>query len=351
MGDTTSKYAYRYDDAGRLVEAKKDDRTISTYTYDENGNRTRATTAEGGTIEATYDDQDRLSSYGPAGFSYTASGELESKTENGQETAYSYDAYGNLVSVVLPGGEKVEYVVDGRDRRVGKKVDGKPIQGFLYAGQLSPVAELDGSGNVKSRFVYGTKANVPDYLIKEGKTYRIVSDHLGSVRLVADARSGEIVQRIDYDEYGQVLSDSNPGFQPFGFAGGLYDRDTKLTRFGARDYDAETGRWTTKDPIGFSGGDTNLYGYVLSDPVNLLDPNGLDWVQDTGDWTAAFGDTITLGGTAKVRQLIGVDGVVDYCSTFYRYGGYGGMVAEVPFAAGKGAKYADDVLGVARNVD
>jgi len=65
-----------------------------------------------------------------------------------------------------------------------------------------------------------------------------------------------------------VLSDTNPGFQPFGFAGDLYDRDTELERFGARDYDAGTGRWTAKDPIRFGGGDTNLYGYVLGDPVN-----------------------------------------------------------------------------------
>ena len=144
VGDTTSKYSYRYDKAGRLVEVKKDGRTVSTYTYDENGNRTSAATEDGGTIEATYDDQDRLTSYGPDDFSYAPSGELEKKTENGQETAYSHDGYGNLASVVLPGGKKVEYVVDGRDRRVGKKVDGKLVQGFLYAGQLSPVAELDG---------------------------------------------------------------------------------------------------------------------------------------------------------------------------------------------------------------
>lgn len=64
-------------------------------------------------------------------------------------------------------------------------------------------------------------------------------------------------------------------FQPFGFAGGLYDQHTKLTRFGARDYDAQTGSWTAKDPIRFAGGDTDLYGYVFADPVNLIDPNGL----------------------------------------------------------------------------
>lgn len=70
------------------------------------------------------------------------------------------------------------------------------------------------------------------------------------------------------------MLDTNPGFQPFGIAGGLYDPQTKLTRFGARDYDAEIGRWTAKDPTGFSGGDTDLYGYVVDDPVNLIDPSG-----------------------------------------------------------------------------
>ena len=75
--------------------------------------------------------------------------------------------------------------------------------------------------------------------------------------------------------FGRIVSDSNPGFQPFGFAGGLYDADTKLIRFGARDYDPETGRWTSKDPIRFGGGDSNLYGYVTNDPVNFVDPLGL----------------------------------------------------------------------------
>lgn len=63
-------------------------------------------------------------------------------------------------------------------------------------------------------------------------------------------------------------------FQPFGFAGGIYDFDTGLTRFGARDYEAASGRWTTKDPIGFAGNSANLYSYVVGDPINLADSNG-----------------------------------------------------------------------------
>lgn len=60
----------------------------------------------------------------------------------------------------------------------------------------------------------------------------------------------------------------------FGFAGGLHDPDTRLVRFGARDYDAETGRWTAKDPLWFGGGDTSLYSYALGDATNLIDPDG-----------------------------------------------------------------------------
>jgi len=60
-----------------------------------------------------------------------------------------------------------------------------------------------------------------------------------------------------------------------GFAGGPYDQDTGLVRFGARDYDPRVGRWTAKDPIRFGGDGPNLYGYVLADPVNGVDPSGL----------------------------------------------------------------------------
>jgi RHS repeat-associated protein len=92
---------------------------------------------------------------------------------------------------------------------------------------------------------------------------------------VVNTADGSIAQRLDYDEFGQITQDTNPGFQPFGFAGGLYDPDTKIIRFGARDYDAFTGRWTKKDPIRFEGTDTNLYRYLLSDPLNHTDPVGL----------------------------------------------------------------------------
>ncbi|GBC59928.1 hypothetical protein DENIS_0870 [Desulfonema ishimotonii] len=85
------------------------------------------------------------------------------------------------------------------------------------------------------------------------------------------------MKRVGYDTFGNVISDSNTAFAvPFGFAGGLYDEDTGLIRFGYRDYDPDTGRWTAKDPILFAGGDTDLYGYCLGDPVNWVDSDGLN---------------------------------------------------------------------------
>ena len=273
-GDSTT-YTYSYDDADRLEEIRQNGNLVASYAYDENGNRLSLTTPDG-TTEGSYDAQDRLISYGDNQYSYNPDGQLKTKTDTstGESTSYTYDALGNLLSATLPDGKKVEYVVDAADRRIGKKADGRLVQGFIYQGKLNPVAELDGAGNIVSHFIYATKPNVPDYMEKGGMTFRIISDHLGSVRLVVDASTGEVVQRIDYDEFGNVTRDTNPGFQPFGFAGGLYDQDTKLTRFGARDYDAETGRWTAKDPIGFAAGDTNLYGYVGNQPIGLIDPNG-----------------------------------------------------------------------------
>jgi RHS repeat-associated protein len=169
------------------------------------------------------------------------------------------------------------------------------VQGFLYRDQLNPAAELDDQGNVVAQFVYASRPNVPDYMIKNGTVYRIISDHLGSVRLVIDTSDPNpataVVQRIDYDEWGNpTYVTGSPGFQPFGFAGGLYDVDTQIVRLGARDYDPSIGRWTTKDPMGFTDGG-NVYVYALTDPINNQDLLGLTtWPTNHRVVTGTFGE-------------------------------------------------------------
>jgi RHS repeat-associated protein len=124
------------------------------------------------------------------------------------------------------------------------------------------------------RFNYAD-GRLPISMLRGGTTYYMMYDQVGSLRVIVDT-SGNITKRIDYDSFGNIINDTDPGFTiPFGFAGGLHDIDTGLVRFGARDFDPSIGRWTAKDPIDFAGGDVNLYGYVQNNPVNLIDPLGL----------------------------------------------------------------------------
>jgi len=150
-----------------------------------------------------------------------------------------------------------------------------------------------------------TKSHVPDYMITDTAEYMIVTNHLGSPVQVIDVNSGVIVQEIKYTVWGEIISDTNPGFQPFGFAGCLYDQATKLCRFGVRDYDPSIGRWLSKDPILFNGGDANLYGYVLQDPVNFIDTDGLsrDRVSQTPD--NGFWRPGDFGGGGSPRPITG----------------------------------------------
>ncbi|RLB52787.1 MAG: hypothetical protein DRJ42_13790 [Deltaproteobacteria bacterium] len=134
-------------------------------------------------------------------------------------------------------------------------------------------------------------------MVQGSERFRFVTDQRGSVRLVVNERTGAIAQRMDYDAFGRVLANTNPHFQPFGFAGGLYDADTGLVRFGAREYDAATGSWLSPDPSGFAGG-PNLYQYCYGDPINYVDPGG-----EFGHLVAI---AIVMGESAAVSVVSGI---------------------------------------------
>ena len=263
---TVANTTYGYGDLGRLASVQNGTGT-TTYSYDANGNRLDG--------DAVYDAQDRLTRRAGVTYEYTADGDLSRRTDASGTREYNYDARGQLRKVTLPGGKTIAYVIDALGRRIAKQVDGRLTKAFVYdlAGRVR--GELDASGTMASRFIYGARRHVPDFIAKDGMKLQLLTDARGSVRLVVDVASGQVVQRLDYDAWGNVLRDTNPGLQPFGFAGGLWDGDTRLVRFGARDYDAETGRWTARDPILFGGGQANLYEYVGSDAVNFVDPSGL----------------------------------------------------------------------------
>jgi len=157
---------YGFDLAGRRSDVYRDGQLVAHYEHDENGNRVGKETPAA-VMNATVDAQDRLLSYGSLSVTYQDHGTLQSRTDTAtaETTLYVYDLLGNLRQVTLPGGTMIEYLVDGLGRRVGKKMNGALVRGWLYRDALQPAAELDAGGAVVARFIYGERVNVPEIAV------------------------------------------------------------------------------------------------------------------------------------------------------------------------------------------
>ena len=138
----------------------------------------------------------------------------------------------------LPSGDVVEYAHDPLGRRIAKKRNGTAAEKYLWQGHTRLLAVSDGSGSLKQRFDYAD-AHLPVAMTVGSARYFLVYDQVGSLRAVMDG-AGSVVKTVEYDSFGNVIADSDATFAvPFGFAGGLFDSDTGLTRFGYRNYDAD----------------------------------------------------------------------------------------------------------------
>jgi RHS repeat-associated protein len=263
-------FVYTYDPDGQLTQVTEDGGIVESYGYDANGNRTSATTANT-PHSATYDSQDRLTALDATQYVFEVNGFL---TNRGSDT-FSYDTKGQLLTAAV-GGTIVSYAYDGLGRRVGRTVGSNTIE-YLYGNPGNPfqlTAERDDTSGILTTFFYNDNGMLFAFQ-RAGSTYYVATDQVGSPRVVTDD-SGTVVKQIDYDSFGQVLADSDTGFDlPIGFAGGLTDSVTGLVHFGYRDYEPVSGRWTTHDPSFFQGGQANLYAYVGNNPVTLRDPLGM----------------------------------------------------------------------------
>jgi len=188
--------------------------------------------------------------------------------------------------------QHITYQHNALNQRVAKLVDGEVVEKYLWTDLTTLLATYDANDNLVQRFEYAN-GRMPVAMTSNGEKYYLHYDQVGSLRAISRVLSPdnttELVKEITYDTYGNIINDTNPTLSvPFGFAGGLYDHDTKLTRFGYRDYDAYTGKWTAKDSIGFDGGDSNLYGYVLGNPVSGFDASGLYYPPAVGAVAGGF---------------------------------------------------------------
>ena len=192
---------------------------------------------------------------------------------------YTYDYHNRLTSVKAGGTVVATYTYDALDRRIGVKDSGTQTW-TVYDGQ-NPYADVNGSGTLLTRYVSGPAL---DELFARtssgGTTAWYLKDRLGSVRDVVNT-SGTVIDHVVYDSYGNITSETNASNgDRFKFTGMEWDAAIGQYYDHARWYKAGVGRYVSLDPLGFSSGVTNLYGYTSNAPTNMADPSGL---QDSGD--------------------------------------------------------------------
>ena len=137
-------------------------------------------------------------------------------------------------------------------------------------------ADLTGANALELRYVLGDQTDQLLARVNEttGSLAYYLTDDLGSVRLIMDS-SGTVLNAITYDAYGNILTQSNASYSDrYKYTGREFDAVSGLQYNRGRYYNASTGSWLSQDPLGFAGGDSNLYRYVGNDPTGLTDPNG-----------------------------------------------------------------------------
>ena len=164
-------------------------------------------------------------------------------------------------------------------------------------------------------------------LVRDGKVYSIATDHVGRPEVVWDSNNA-VVWRAANRAFDRTVAQDSIGGVNIGFPGQYYDTETGFWYNGHRDYDAATGRYFQPDPLGLDGG-INPYLYASGNPLMNVDPLGLfDWPslpQGVVDFSAGMGDTISLGTTIGIRELMGTNGAVNFSSKEYAVGVLAGM--------------------------
>jgi RHS repeat-associated protein len=295
MTDLSGTHAYGYDNLYRLISAAHPQpaNPAELYTFDPVGNRLSSAQHP----SWSYDTDNRLLSFNGTSFAYDNNGNMISRTDQTGTTTYQYDAENRLVGINKPDGAVIGYRYDPFGRRIEKNVNGT-ITRYLYDGE-SILYELDGSDTILARHTHGPGIDEPLIMKRAGASYYYHGDGLGSITQITDATSS-IVASYVYSAFGEIIAQSGGLANSYTYTGREYDPESGLYYYRARYYDAKIGRFLQTDPIGFGGGDVNLYGYVQNNPINRVDPWGLMW---SGAGVTVLGQLISGGGTAGLYRI------------------------------------------------
>ena len=277
--EPTRSRTFGYDNADRLTSVTDATYGNESYNYDDVGNRTSSH------LSTTYGYQsgqfNRLTSTNSATYQFDANGNTVQKTEglNSWQYAWNHD---NRMTTATVGTDSAEYTYDALGRRVRRYVaGGAEDTKFIHDG-LDVL--VDDDGGTLTKYLNGGRIDKKLRVQQGSSVNYLLADHLGSTSGLTDSW-GAITSQTAYDSFGNQTASMSTRY---GFTGRERDDFSGLMYYRARFYDPNLGRFMSEDPIGFGGGDVNLYGYVWSDPMHYTDPMGLDgWGNDTADWTDA----------------------------------------------------------------
>jgi RHS repeat-associated protein len=319
--------AYTYNALGQVTRLLNQlgSTTISDFssiTYDGVGNRTSVTaTIPGapslnGTTGFAYDSKDQITqetstrnggftdnfTYDSAGNPTSFKGLTKSYNSNNQQTGtgYVYDSNGNPTTyngtalafdaenrltsfgLVLTAGYTASGLRAWKDDSINRRY-------FLYDG-ATPVIELTAAGAIAAVNTFGASGLIsrPDATASTFYSF----DSEGNVSQKTDS-TGAVQSSLSFTVHGSLKSGTLT--DPFGFKAQFTyytDTETALQLLTNRYFDNSAGRFLTRDPLEYRGG-INLYSYVTNNPVNRLDPMGLDgWGNDVADWLDAKIDNL-----------------------------------------------------------
>ncbi len=349
--------SYQYDSLNRISNIQVDGKTFG-YEYCADGMIKAVNYPNGLRTEYAYDNMNRLTSLvnkrGGAtlsqfGYAYDGNSNIVSVNANGQTTTYQYDALNRLTGISRPGGETITYQYDSRGNRTeltgidagrdnftpgrftynswDEMSSFSPTEGGATTYQYDPegvrtqkttlqasiryhcddnglvIAESNGTSQVTAQNIWGHK---PLARKVGGSYYYYLYNGHGDVIALTD-ESGNIVNAYEYDEWGNILSETEQIDNPIRYAGEYYDEESGLYYLRARYYDPVLGRFISNDP--YEGDITdplsrNAYIYCANNPLIYVDPEG-KFLVALGYFAAAVAGAVAVtGATAKVADTI-----------------------------------------------
>jgi RHS repeat-associated protein len=210
-------------------------------------------------------------------YTYDASGNTRTRVLDGDTQTLEWDKQGELTKVTNADGTVTSYTYDAvsGDRILRDAPDEKTF--YLPGMEL----HLDKATSKVTATRYYTFGGLTVAMREADGVHFLAADHQGTAEIAVDAKTGRTTRRR-MDPFGnprdESASSSSGWVNDKGFVGGTIQKSTGLTTLGAREYDADTGRFLSADPVVDYNDpqQINGYAYANNSPVSESDPTGLE---------------------------------------------------------------------------